>query len=121
MQAFDDDMGLAGWRWLFLIEALPAMTLGVYFLLRLTDSIQTTTWLQPEEKAMVTAQLSAPEADASAGTLKAAFQDWRVRVASLNYFACASGIYGLGFWLPTIISDMGVKSTLEIGMLTAIP
>ena len=42
-------------------------------------------------------------------------------VACLIYFACASGIYGLGFWLPTIISDLGVKSPLEIGMLTAIP
>ena len=87
MQAFDGDMGLAGWQWLFLIEALPAIALGVYFLFRLTDSIQTATWLQPEEKAMLTAQLSAPEADASAGTLKAAFQDWRVWVASLIYFA----------------------------------
>ena len=42
-------------------------------------------------------------------------------VACLIHFACASGIYGLGFWLPTIVADLGVKSTLEIGMLTAIP
>jgi MFS family permease len=121
MQAFDGVRGLAGWQWLFLIEALPALAIGVYYLLRLTDSIQAATWLQPEEKAVLAAQLSAQESDVPAGTFKTAFQDWRVWVACLIYFACASGIYGLGFWLPTIVADLGVKSVLEIGMLTAIP
>jgi MFS family permease len=121
MQAFDGDMGLAGWQWLFLLEALPALAIGVYYLARLTDNIQAATWLQPEEKAVLAAQLSAEESDAPAASFKAAFQDWRVWVACLIYFACASGIYGLGFWLPTIIADLGVKSPLEIGLLTAIP
>jgi MFS family permease len=121
MQAFDGDMGLAGWQWLFLIEALPALIIGVYYLLRLTDNIQAATWLQPEEKAVLTAQLLAQGTDTSGGTFRSAFQDWRVWVACLIYFSCTSGIYGLGFWLPTIVADMGVKSPLEIGMLTAIP
>jgi MFS family permease len=121
MQAFDGASGLAGWQWLFLLEALPALAIGVYYLLRLTDNIQSATWLQPEEKAVLAAQLSAQESDAPAGTFKTAFQDWRVWVACLIYFSCTSGIYGLGFWLPTIVADMGVKSPLEIGMLTAIP
>ena len=121
VQAFDGVSGLAGWQWLFLIEALPAIVIGAWYLLRLTDNIQSATWLQPEEKAVLAAQLAAQEPDTPAGTFKAAFQDRRVWVACLIYFACASGIYGLGFWLPTIIADMGVESPLEIGMLTAIP
>jgi len=121
MQSFNGAMGLAGWQWLFLLEALPALAVGVYYLLRLTDNIQAATWLQPEEKAVLAAQLSAHESDVPAGTFKTAFQDWRVWVACLIYFSCTSGIYGLGFWLPTIVADMGVKSPLEIGMLTAIP
>ena len=121
MQAFDGDMGLAGWQWLFLIEALPAIVIGFYYLARLTDNIQAATWLQPAEKAVLAAQLSTQEPGTTDGTFSAAFKDWRVWVACLIYFACASGIYGLGFWLPTIIADMGVKSLLEIGMLTAIP
>src|SRR4051812_14923371 len=121
MQAFDGAMGLAAWQWLFLLEALPALAVGIYYLLRLTDNIQAAAWLQPEEKSVLTAQLCAEELDVHAETLKAAFADWRVWVACLIYFACASGIYGLGFWLPTIVADLGVKSPLEIGMLTAIP
>jgi MFS family permease len=121
MQVFDGVNGLAGWQWLFVIEAVPAIGIGVYFLLRLTDSIQAATWLQPEEKALLAAQLSAESAGAPTATFKNAFQDWRVWVACLMYFSCASGLYGLGFWLPTIFADMGVKSTLQIGMLTAVP
>jgi MFS family permease len=121
MRAFDGVSGLAGWQWLFLIEALPALVIGVYFLLRLTDNIQVATWLTSDEKAALAAQLSADDAHTPAGTFTTAFQDWRVWIASLIYFSCTSGIYGLGFWLPTIVADMGVKSTLEIGMLTAIP
>lgn len=47
IQALEGDMGLAGWQWLFLIEALPAVVIGVCVLLRLTDNIQAATWLQP--------------------------------------------------------------------------
>jgi D-galactonate transporter len=121
MQAFDGVSGLAGWQWLFVIEALPALVIGVYYLFRLTDNIQSATWLQPDEKAVLAAQLAAEDASKPAGTFKTAFQDWRVWVACFMYFCCASGLYGLGFWLPTIVADMGVKSTLEIGLLTAIP
>jgi D-galactonate transporter len=121
MQVFDGVSGLAGWQWLFVIEALPALVIGVYYLLRLTDNIQSATWLQPDEKAVLAAQLAAEDAGKPPGTFKTAFQDWRVWVACFMYFCCASGLYGLGFWLPTIVADMGVKSTLEIGLLTAIP
>ena len=68
MQAFDGAFGLAGWQWLFLIAALPALASGIYYLLRLTDNIQAATWLQPEEKALLAAQLSAQESDVPAGT-----------------------------------------------------
>lgn len=121
MQLFDGVYGLAGWQWLFIIEALPALGIGVYFLLRLTDNIHTATWLQPHEKVVLAAQLAAESPGSPAGTFKNAVQDWRVWVSCLMYFSCASGIYGLGFWLPTIVSDMGVRTTVEIGMLTAIP
>ncbi len=60
MQAFDGVSGLAGWQWLFLVEALPAIAIGVYFLLRLTDNIQVATWLTPDEKAVLAAQSSFP-------------------------------------------------------------
>jgi sugar phosphate permease len=121
MQAFDGVNGLAGWQWLFLLEALPSIAIGVMFLLRLNDNIESAAWLAPAEKASLAAQLQLDTAGKPDGTFRSAFRDARVWIACAIYFCVASGLYGLGFWLPSIIADMGVKSPLEIGLLTAIP
>jgi sugar phosphate permease len=121
MQSFDGVNGLAGWQWLFLLEALPAIVIGVCFLLRLTDNIESAHWLEPAEKSTLASQLLLEDMGSPAGTFRSAFGDPRVWLACLIYFCVASGLYGLGFWLPTIVSDMGVTSTFEIGVLTAIP
>jgi sugar phosphate permease len=121
MQAFDGVNGWAGWQWLFLLEAMPAIAIGVYYLLRLTDNIEAAAWLKPDEKAMLVSQLLSEDPGRPTGTLKNAFGDARVWLSCLIYFCVTAGIYGMSFWLPTIIADMGVKSTLHIGVLTAIP
>ena len=121
MQSFNGVGGLAGWQWLFLLEAAPAIVIGVYFLMKLTDNIEGATWLKPAEKSVLASELLREKVGNPAGTFKSAFSDPRVWLSCLIYFCVASGLYGLGFWLPTIIADMGVKSTLDVGMLTAIP
>ncbi len=121
MQMFDGVSGLAGWQWLFLLEALPAIGIGAYYLARLTDNIESASWLKPEEKRVLASQLLHEEAGKSEGTFKTAFRDPRVWLCCLIYFCCASGLYGLSFWLPTIVADMGVKNAFEVGVLTAIP
>jgi D-galactonate transporter len=122
MEAFAGVHGWAGWQWLFVMEALPAVVIGLYILFRLTDRIVSARWLDEREKALLIEAIER-EAHAPRGahSLGSAFRDRRVWLACLIYFCCATGIYGVGFWLPTIVADMGVKNLWHVGLLTAIP
>lgn len=121
MQTFDGMNGWAGWQWLFLLEALPAALVGIYMLLRLTNNINGATWLDDCEKALLNAELARDIGEQPAGSYGDAFRDPRVWLACLIYFCIVMGLYGVGFWLPSIIADMGVERPLHIGVLTAIP
>jgi len=121
MQTFDGVRGWSGWQWLFLIEGTPAILFGVYIFFRLTDSIAAANWLTDAEKSLLISDLNRDAGSKPQGSLATAFCDRRVWLACLIYFCLITGLYGVGFWLPTIIFDMGVKNPMEIGMLTAIP
>ena len=121
MQSFDGVYGWGGWQWLFLLEALPAVLVGLILLFRLDDSRQQARWLSDEEKSILAADLERDAGAQPAGTLRDALRDGRVWFGCLIYFCAVIGLYGISFWMPTIVSDMGVKSSLHIGMLTAIP
>lgn len=121
MQTFDGMHGWAGWQWLFLLEALPAVFIGIYIFFRLTDNIAGAKWLTSEEKSLLSAELARDGAHKSAHSFGDAFRDGRVWFACLIYFCAMTGLYGISFWMPTIIADMGVQKPLEIGALTAIP
>ncbi len=121
MQTFDGVHGWAGWQWLFLLEALPAVLMGLVLFVRLDDNRSQARWLSDEEKSLLTADLERDAGAQPAGTLRDALRDGRVWFGCLVYFCAVIGLYGISFWMPTIVSDMGVESTLHIGMLTAIP
>jgi D-galactonate transporter len=122
MQSMAGIHSWAGWQWLFVLEALPAVLIGITMLLRLPDSIASARWLDTEEKAALSGALEQEgHAPRPAHTIGSAFRDGRVWLCCLIYFCAMTGLYGISFWLPTIISDMGVKSPLQIGVLTAIP
>lgn len=114
--------GLSGWQWLFLLETIPSMILGVVTLLYLDDRVAHAKWLTADEKRMI-AQDIAFEAQDKAGhsQLSAAFKTGRVWLLGLIYFTIASGIYIISFWLPSIIKQTGVADPLTIGGLTAVP
>jgi MFS family permease len=121
MQTFDGVNGWSGWQWLFLLEALPAVLVGVYILFRLTNNIDGASWLSEREKALLRAELEREHREHPAGSYWDALRDSRVWFACLIYFCIVMGLYGVGFWLPTIIADMGIQAPLHVGMLTAIP
>jgi D-galactonate transporter len=116
--------GLSGWQWLFLVETIPSLILGVVTLLYLDDRVASAKWLHDDERRII-AENIAREEDAKAAEghshMSAAFGSPRVWLLGLIYFCIASGIYIISFWLPTLIKQSGVADPLTIGLLTALP
>ena len=120
MTGTHDLHGLQGWQWMFLLEALPAILLGLLVLRMLPESPQSAAWLTPEEAAAVSGALSAENARKSSRLVDALKNPilWMLMAICLLFNI---GNYGLVFWLPTIIQSTGMQSPLEIAFLTAIP
>jgi D-galactonate transporter len=114
--------GFSGWQWLFMIEAIPSVILGIAILLYLDDRIESAKWLDAEEKRTLMAIMAHDEHDKEGlSELRHAFVTPRVWLLGAAYFCIVCGIYIVSFWLPTIIKQTGVASPLTIGLLTAIP
>ncbi|MDK9705780.1 MAG: MFS transporter [Desulforhopalus sp.] len=113
--------GYAGWQWLLLIEALPAVLMGILVLTYLKDGIETASWLSDAEKTILRRRIQADNEDKEDYTFRQLLFDSRIWRCALIYFCYVMGLYGVGFWLPTIIKAMGVAGMFSIGLLSAIP
>ncbi len=109
--------GLAGWQWLFLLEAIPAVALGIVVFLRLDDRVAAARWLSEEEKQRIAADAPAK----AHHTIRSVFISSRVWLLGAIYFGIELGSYAIGFWLPVIIRRSGVRNTFDIGLLTMAP
>ena len=120
----DGVWGLAGWKWLFMLEALPAVLLAFVVLALMTDRPALATWLKPEEKDWLEAELAkerqAIEAAQGRLTLVQTLTDRRVITLSLIYMTIVTATYGITFFLPLIVKGMG-QSEVMTGVITAIP
>ncbi|WP_342118476.1 MFS transporter [Pseudoduganella sp. OTU4001] len=121
MSHFAGHAGLAGWQWLFLLEGLPAVALGVATLAYLDDGIDDARWLDDDEKALLKHQLEREAQQRAPWSLRHVFGSSRVWILALVYFLFVMGLYGVGFWLPQLIRNAGVQDVLDVGLLTAIP
>jgi MFS family permease len=117
----DGALGLAGWRWLFLLEGLPSIVLGLLLLRLLPDRPTDARWLTAEERSWLTATLAAEESAVAAMPVRRAVRHPRVIALGLVYFAIAFGLYGLGFWMPTILKTSLALDNLTVTLLTAVP
>jgi D-galactonate transporter len=118
--------GLAGWQWLFLLQGLPTVLLGVAVLFYLSDGLKQATFLSNEEKAAMQAALDADEQNRSAGghavhSFGAVLRNGHVWMLGLVYFSIQMGVYAINFWLPSIIKALGFNSATTIGWLSALP
>jgi D-galactonate transporter len=116
--------GLEGWQWLFLLEGLPAVLLGVVVLFYLTDAPEQARWLEPEEREWLATTVRAEQTAAEQRhgiALGAALKHPTVWLLCVILFACQTGSYGLQFWVPQIVQGMAGFTNLEIGSISAIP
>ena len=116
----DGIFGLAGWKWLLIVEGLPAVVLGVVVAFVLADRPQTADWLTPLEKTALTEMLAAEPRERVREGILEAFKDTRVVVCALVQFGFTIGSYGILFWLPQVLKTGGL-SNLTVSLLTAIP
>jgi len=113
--------GLAGWQWLYLAEGIPSIIVGIWVFFYLDSSIQDAKWLSGEQKALLARNLEAEESHKSQVRLADAFKSGKVWALSAIYFTLMIGLYGISFWLPTIVKAFGVKDFFRVGLITAIP
>jgi nitrate/nitrite transporter NarK len=118
--AFAGVDGIAGWKWLFILEAIPSLILGVVILLVLDDSIVKAKWLSADEKKMLQREIDSEADRVESRSTWQAFSNTKVWLLCLAYFGFVMGLYGVGFWLPTLIKTSGISNATTIGWLTAI-
>lgn len=124
----DGTLGLADWQWMFLMEAVPAVVLGIVALFYLTDAPRQASWLEPAQRKWLEDALSSDgeqnRASHHAGIAQA-FRSGRIWTLGLIYMCPIIGIYALSFWMPQIIQGLvkqrGIVDPLSIGLLTAVP
>ncbi len=125
MQYMNGLNGWAGWQWLFLIEGIPAVILGFVVLKYLDNGPRDAKWLTAEEKNMVISTLEAETKNKLSGgghhNFLDSLKDYKVWVLALIYFSEVVGFYGVTFFLPQLVKEMGVTSEFKNGLISAIP
>jgi len=121
MDALDGVMGLAGWQWLFFAQGIPSVIVGIWVIFYLNSSIEEAKWLTAEEKALLGKNLVFEDTQKTKSKLIDAFKSGKVWMLCAIYFTLMIGLYGITFWLPSIVKAFGIKGYLEVGLITAIP
>jgi MFS transporter, ACS family, tartrate transporter len=116
--ALDGWLGLGGWQWLFVVEGLPAVIVGVVLLLKLPDRPEDAAWLSDDERRIVRARLEAERRPKEVKHFAMAFRDVRVLILAGVQFGFLVGSYGIGIFLPQIL-DTGRLTDVEIGFVTS--
>ena len=120
----DGVWGLAGWQWLFFLEAVPAVLMGFVVLLVLPNGPQEARWLSEREKACIQACLRAEASGADSSQhhrLKDVFTSGHIWLLCLLYFLMNIGSYGYEMWLPTIVKGLSGQSDAVVGVINAVP
>jgi len=117
-------LGLRGWRWLFILEGVPAVLLGIVTLVYLTDRPQEAQWLKPHERDWITRTLKQEKESKQkvrSYTIWQALRQRDVILLTTCYFFAVTGNYGIGFWLPSFLKRLSGESDTQVTLLAALP
>src|SRR5699024_6219090 len=121
IDALDGAAGLSGWQWMFPIQGLPCVLLGIIFWKMMKDHPKDVNWLTTKEKQLLNEDLDQTTDGQHTSDFLQALKHPTVYVMSIAYFGIMCGIYAASFWLPTILRDNGITDNLTNGLLSSIP
>lgn len=116
--------GLASWQWLFILEGVPSILLGIICFFYLVDQPKGGRWLNQQEQEWLLTKLAQERSliqEQGSQKLSALFRDYRVWLLTFIYMFYVVALYGIVLWLPQIIRSIGGLSDLQVGCLTAVP
>lgn len=117
-------LGWRGWRWLFIIEGVPAVVLSLVTLFYLTDWPQQAKWLGLKDREWIASQLETEKKakrEVHAYGISEALRNRDVLLLTLCYFFAVTGNYGIAFWLPTILKRLSSQSDMKVTLLASLP
>ena len=121
MTVFNGSHGFAGWQWLFLMEGIPTALLGVVAFFYLDDKVRDAKWLSEGQKDCLEQSLKEEASSNALHSVRDGLLNPKVLLVSIIYFFYTMGLYGVSFWLPTLIKASGVSDPLNVGLLTSVP
>jgi MFS family permease len=116
----DGVLGLAGWKWLFIAEGVPALVIGLVLRRLLTERPQDAGWLTPAERDIIIRSMAAERRERPVRNLWAAMADARVLLLASIQFCFTVGSYAVAIWLPLILKGHALSNS-AIGLVAAIP
>jgi MFS family permease len=121
MTQFHGAAGYSGWQWLFLIEGAMTMIAAPIIYFSLPNRISDANWLSANEKNIVEAGVKSVAQSAHSHSCKDALRQRETLIACFAYFFLLIGYYGIAFWLPQLIKNAGINSTVTIGWIATLP
>ncbi len=113
--------GLAGWRWVFILEGAPAIICGIVTIFYLTDWPHQAKWLPAEECEWITSELEREKQAVHSYPIWEALRHSDLILLVISYFFAVTSSYGFVFWLPTIVKKASGVSNLTVTLITALP
>jgi MFS family permease len=116
--------GLHGWQWLFVIEAIPSIILGVIVYFNLADSPEDAQWLSADERSWLLQTLDDERARAEASgcvSVGRSLRDGRVWLLAFVYFGFVIALYAIAFWTPTVVKAFSGLGNVEVSLVATIP
>jgi len=117
LMTLDGVWGLQGWQWLFLVEGIPSIVVGILIWFRLPDSPEKAPWLTREEAASLVEKAARPGANEIRGRLTAGFRSPVILCVAGIYFMNQIITYGTVFFVPAVVESLGVSGSVRIGIL----